>query len=194
MFNQLLQPVISRVFKQAILQGKATGCTLDRVKHSKQKEVRIIDTLEPVIANHKLVINRDVLDEDFSSIQEMKHIEEAKRQYYSGFYQLTHISKDRGSLKHDDRVDALAIAVAYYTDKMARDSEVGVEEFTSQAIKDALRRRLEHATVPLAERRVGKVLEVTGTCSERFWGGSTGEALSGDALGGSVGGFGIHWE
>jgi hypothetical protein len=36
-------------------------------------------------------------------------------------YQLTHITRDRGSLTHDDRVDALAGAVARFTSTLALD-------------------------------------------------------------------------
>ena len=34
-------------------------------------------------------------------------------------YQLSRITRDRGSLVHDDRLDALSIAVGYWTQQMA---------------------------------------------------------------------------
>ena len=37
------------------------------------------------------------------------------------FYQLSRITRDRGSLVHDDRLDALSIAVGYWTQQMASD-------------------------------------------------------------------------
>jgi hypothetical protein len=37
------------------------------------------------------------------------------------FYQLSRITRERGSLAHDDRLDALAIAVAYWVEQMAAD-------------------------------------------------------------------------
>jgi hypothetical protein len=36
---------------------------------------------------------------------------------------MTRISKDRGALGHDDRLDALAIAVAYWVEQMAADAD-----------------------------------------------------------------------
>jgi hypothetical protein len=36
-------------------------------------------------------------------------------------YQLSRITRDRGSLVHDDRLDALSIAVGYWVQQMAAD-------------------------------------------------------------------------
>lgn len=38
------------------------------------------------------------------------------------FYQMTRITKERGALKHDDRLDALAMAVAYWVEHTFRRS------------------------------------------------------------------------
>ena len=61
---------------------------------------------------------------------------------YSGFYQLTRITKERGALAHDDRLDALAIGVQFFTEALEKDSEVGasemLEEFLQQHMEDAL--------------------------------------------------------
>jgi hypothetical protein len=40
---------------------------------------------------------------------------------YSFLYQLTHLTKDRGALTHDDRVDAVAGAVAHFQRAMMMD-------------------------------------------------------------------------
>jgi hypothetical protein len=45
------------------------------------------------------------------------------QQAYRLFYQMTRITRDRGALKHDARLDALAGAVAHWTEFMNRDSE-----------------------------------------------------------------------
>jgi ABC-type Zn uptake system ZnuABC Zn-binding protein ZnuA len=47
MFNELLKPYLTRIYPVSI----------EEVRHSTQKEKRIIDTLEPVMAGHKLVID-----------------------------------------------------------------------------------------------------------------------------------------
>jgi hypothetical protein len=94
--------------------------TLEEVRHSKQKELRIIDTLEPVMNQHRLVIDREVIQKDYDSIQKYPN-DIAQR--YSLFYQMTRITKDRGALAHDDRLDALAMATAYWVEQMAGDAD-----------------------------------------------------------------------
>lgn len=40
---------------------------------------------------------------------------------YMLFYQLARITKSKGALKHDDRLDALAIAVKYFQEALLQD-------------------------------------------------------------------------
>ena len=84
-----------------------------------QKEARIIDTLEPVMNQHRLVVCPSVIEKDYKST-EGRAPEDVQR--YRLFYQLTRITKDRGSLVHDDRVDALAGAVQHWVEYMNRDT------------------------------------------------------------------------
>jgi hypothetical protein len=37
---------------------------------------------------------------------------------------MTRLTRDRGALQHDDRLDALAIAVGYWVESMARDNNM----------------------------------------------------------------------
>lgn len=83
-----------------------------------QKEVRIIDTLEPVLASHRLVVNEAVLRDD------LKIDDRA----YSFQYQLTHVTRDRGALTHDDRLDAVAGGVAYFMASMGADTLLSAAE------------------------------------------------------------------
>jgi hypothetical protein len=87
---------------------------MEEIRHNIQKERRIIDTLEPVMMNHRLVFPIDVIKKD------LKAVEEGDVRY-SLMYQLTHITRDRGSLKADDRLDVLAMAVAYWVESVSRD-------------------------------------------------------------------------
>lgn len=75
-----------------------------------QKELRIIDALEPVIGFHKLIINHSVLEEEAQSLQRYPA---ESRPLFSLLFQLKHITRDRGSLMHDDRLDALGHGVAW---------------------------------------------------------------------------------
>jgi hypothetical protein len=114
MFSKLLTPFINKHYP----------CTLTEVKHSIQKEKRIIDTLEPVMNQHKLVIDADALRNDWESVG--GYPPESAPQY-TLMYQLTRMNKDRGAVRHDDRVDVLAIGVNYWVEQMAADA---IEEMT----------------------------------------------------------------
>jgi hypothetical protein len=84
------------------------------------KEARIIQTLEPVMNQHRLVMAEQVVEEDDRLVQSYRTEEQYK---FRLFYQMTRITAERGSLPHDDRLDALAAAVAYWVDHMAIDSQ-----------------------------------------------------------------------
>lgn len=104
MWVTAFNPILSKIWPG--------GCTVQESEWAKgQKEARIIDTLEPVMAQHRLVLNEDIAKKDVRS----------EEPTYSLLYQLTHITRDRGSLKHDDRLDALAGAVAHYQRSMGQD-------------------------------------------------------------------------
>ena len=115
MFTELLKPVLKRIYP----------CTTEEVRHSKQKELRIIDTLEPVMNQHKLIFDPKVIQNDFDSVQ---HHPPEKAQRYMLTYQMTRITKDRGALAHDDRIDALAMGVAYWVEQMAADVDMEMKE------------------------------------------------------------------
>ena len=118
MWVTAFQPILSKVWPG--------GCTvLESVWAKGQKEARIIDTLEPVMAQHRLVIDEDLAKRESKS----------KEHKFSLLYQLTHITRDRGSLRHDDRLDALSGAVAHYQRSMGQDVD--------QAAKAVLTDRLD---------------------------------------------------
>ncbi len=110
LFNAVLTPVLKKIYP----------VTLSEVRSSKQKELRICDTIEPVLNQHKLVFDKKVIKEDFEST---RHLPTEAALRYSLIYQMTRISRDKGALANDDRLDALAMAVAYWSDQMAQDVE-----------------------------------------------------------------------
>ena len=111
MWAMAFQPVLEKVFP-----GQ---CTIKESEWAKgQKETRIIDTLEPVMTSHRLVINESVLKQDAKSDDRA----------YSLMYQMTHITRDRGCLSHDDRLDALAGGVAHFIRSMSMDVNRAREE------------------------------------------------------------------
>jgi hypothetical protein len=101
-----------------------------------QKELRIIETLEPVIARGSLIVNEDILEEDRECCN--RH-EPAKRMVYSVFHQMTKITRDKGSLFHDDRLDALEGAVRYWVAQLAINQDKAVEAARKKEQQEALR-------------------------------------------------------
>ena len=110
MFNQLFMPVLNKVH----------SVTMSEVRHNTQKERRIIDVLEPVMNQHRLVMDKKVIQRDFDSCQ---HLPPEQALRYQLMYQLTRLTADRGALTNDDRLDALAMACQYWVDAMAQDVE-----------------------------------------------------------------------
>ena len=53
-------------------------------------------------------------------------------------YQMTRLSRDRGALVNDDRLDALSMAVAYHSEAMAQDAEVRMGQRREEALQGEL--------------------------------------------------------
>ena len=73
---------------------------------------------------HRLVIDPKVIEKDYKTVQDYP-VETQVR--YMLFHQMTRITKDRGALIHDDRLDALQMAVQYWVDYMASDAETEIK-------------------------------------------------------------------
>lgn len=114
MFTQLISPYFGKVYPVEI----------EEVKHSKQKEARIIDTLEPVMNQHRLVINKEVVVWDYNSTKNLPPEIALK---YQLMYQMSRITRDRGALSHDDRLDCLSMAVGYWIEQMGQDVDKRIE-------------------------------------------------------------------
>lgn len=115
MFTELIKPYFQRKYP----------VTLEEVRHSKQKELRIIDTLEPIMNQHRLVIDPNVIEKDWKSVQ---HYPPEKAPRYTLVHQMTRMSRERGAVAHDDRLDALAMAVGYWVEQMAADADRAISE------------------------------------------------------------------
>lgn len=114
-FYRIWKPVLDK----AIAKINHT-CGIEEVWETGQKELRIIDVLEPVIDAGRLVMNEDIIDEDHISIQSYPA---EKRTVYSLFYQIARITRDKGCLKHDDRIDALAGSCRTWTPMLMVDAK-----------------------------------------------------------------------
>jgi hypothetical protein len=112
MFCKLLEPVLQRIYP----------CTLEEIRHNTAKERRICDTIEPVLNQHRLVVDTSVVRAD--ALTENHH--------YQLFHQLTRMTRDRGAVKHDDRVEPLAMALAYWADHLSRDVTSEEERYAEE--------------------------------------------------------------
>lgn len=117
-YYRMLEPIVNKLSKNtSIVEVRAKG----------RKELRIIRTLEPVLNQRRLVIDKKVIDDDQSA-----------NIVNSITYQLTRITEEANSLRHEDRLDALEMLVAYILD---------LENFDDDAVSDRMAlEELEKAT------------------------------------------------
>jgi hypothetical protein len=138
MFVQLFKPYLKAIGYQV---------KIEEIRHSTQKERRIIDTLEPVMNQHRLIFDRDAVENDWTSTQKLPP---EKRLMYQLFYQMTRITKDRGAIPHDDRLEAVAMAVAYWVKQMSQVADDNMDERRMQALRDHVAETLKAASMGLA--------------------------------------------
>jgi len=125
MFMELIKPLFRTTYP----------VTIEEVRHNKQKELRIVDTLEPVLNSHRLIVDPSVIQDDYRSALSYP-IEQQTR--YMMMYQLSRITRDRGSLVHDDRLDALSIAVGYWVQQMAADVNQSMIDRQQELLQEEL--------------------------------------------------------
>lgn len=113
MYTKLLTPVMSKVLG---------GVTIEEVKvGGKQKERRILDSLEPPLAAHRLIIDPQVARNGELMTQ------------------VSRLTNERGCLRHDDQVDALAGAVSYFRDRMSLDATEAIAQQEQRLMEQELR-------------------------------------------------------
>ena len=99
---------------------KEHKCAIEEVWETGQKELRIIDILEPVLGSGRLIVDEDLIYKDIERTQKYPL---DKRSTYSLLWQLSRLTRDKGSLIHDDRLDALAGSVRHWVELLAIDDE-----------------------------------------------------------------------
>jgi hypothetical protein len=129
-FGELLKPVSQEIYPVKIEDERA----------STQKEVRIVEALEPIMMQHRLVVNKQALIRDIE-----------KKADYSFTYQLTHITTQRGCLVHDDIIDVVGMGVFYWVKSMARNEK----EVVNQHKKDELKKQLRELEEKRRKNRGG---------------------------------------
>ena len=106
--------MVGELFKKHLQQTKQ-AIDVEEIRANVRKEDRIIDALEPILNQHRLICNRAVIDWDYNSNKDGAPEE---RLLYMLFYQMSRMCREKGAVKHDDRLDCLAQGVKYFTDAM----------------------------------------------------------------------------
>ena len=106
--------IVGELFKKHLQQTKQ-AIDVEEVRANVRKEDRIIDSLEPVMNQHRLIFDRGVVEWDYSS---NKDAPPEDRLLYMLFYQMSRMCREKGAVKHDDRLDSLAQGVKYFIDAM----------------------------------------------------------------------------
>ncbi len=107
--------IVAELFKKHLIQTKQ-GIDVEEVRATVRKEDRIIDALEPIMNQHRLVVDPKIIEWDYRSNPDAPP---ESRLLYMLFYQMSRMCKEKGAVKHDDRLDALAQGVKYFTDAMS---------------------------------------------------------------------------
>jgi hypothetical protein len=158
MFKQLLMPkmiaAVDALKAKAAARGEAlkagTPLPAEDVWHSKQKELFICDTLEPIVQSHRLIVDRRVIEKDLQQC----HGEEEGSEQYSLIWQMTHMHRERKALSHEDRLEALAMACQFYQDLMDRDADKMHAKHNSK-LQDAELKRFKQSVFLTARNMIG---------------------------------------
>ena len=131
--------IVAELFKKHLLQTKQ-GIDVEEIRATVRKEQRIIDTLEPVLNQHRLVVDRSVIDWDYNS---NKDAAPESRLLYMLFYQMSRMCREKGAVKHDDRLDCLSQGIQYFTDAMSISAQEQVNMRKRDDWNDMLRSSIE---------------------------------------------------
>ena len=125
-------------------QEMKIGMAFEESRATTRKEDRIIDTLEPVLNQHRLVIDQRLVNWDYQSNNDMAPEERLPRML---MYQLTRMCREKGAVKHDDRVDALALGVKHFQDILAISSREALISEKRQEWNNMLNMFIEQPTL-----------------------------------------------
>ena len=160
--------MVCELFNRHIQQQGAAFST-EEVRATMRKEERIIETLEPVMNQHKLIIDPKVWEYDYSSNPDAPP--EKRLEYMLG-YQMSRMCREKGAVKHDDRVDALSQGVQWFIDSLAQSAHKAQamrkhEEW--KAMMEAFENDPHRATDALALGYSFKSLKTTGNTKVWDW-------------------------
>jgi len=113
-FRKMLDPYMIKYLPDVEIVG---------IKVKGKKEERIIETLEPILNQHRIIMDKTALEDDAkASIK------------FSFSYQFTHLTKEARSIQHDDRLDSLANGVSYVLEYLGDNSDKGMDTYNDLMI------------------------------------------------------------
>ena len=116
MFEVLLKPYLTKEY----------NCSTELVRQTTNKHRRILDTLEPLISQHRIIFDKKVIQNDYELPNNLYSPEKALK--YQLFYQISRLQKGANTLRHDDRIDALQIACQYWQKQLAKDQDMAFKQ------------------------------------------------------------------
>ena len=131
--------MVAELFKKHLQQTKQ-HIDVEEIRANVRKEDRIIDSLEPVLNQHRLVCDRSVIEWDYAS---NKDAAPEERLQYMLFYQMSRMCREKGAVKHDDRLDCLAQGVKYFTDALSISAQEAINTRKREEWNDMLEQFLD---------------------------------------------------
>ena len=147
--------IVGELFKKH-LQMTGQNIDIEEVRANVRKEDRIIDSLEPVMNQHRLVIDKKVIEWDYKSNQDEAP---EKRLMYMLFYQMGRMCREKGAIKHDDRLDCLAQGVKYFTDALSISAHEAIKARKSEEWQSMLDEFLDNPTASANHMVLGMTKE-----------------------------------
>jgi hypothetical protein len=92
---------------------------------------------------HRLIMCSSVIKDDYENYNSYA---EDRAHLYQLMYQLTRITRDKGALSKDDRIDALAMAVANWVDIMDQDVTKLEQDHQAALLQQELEKFIASAT------------------------------------------------
>lgn len=114
-------------------------CAFEEPWSTGQKELRIIQTLEPIMGSGRLIVDSDVIEQDWAECQRYSP---DIRNSYCMMYQLSRISAARGALLHDDRLEAVSGACAPWVENLRQDRDKVLAAEKAKAFNERLKNPL----------------------------------------------------
>jgi hypothetical protein len=125
MFTEMFKKVLNTIYPCHVVEDfNVTG----------QKELRIINNVEPLLTNHQIIINEDRIRDEMRWVDE----DPAENLQFSLMYQFSHLTRDRQSLVHDDRIDAVAIGLQYVKDMVIVDADKVLADMKAKEEQDII--------------------------------------------------------